>query len=93
MKPISAADHERARLAVALLDLVVGQVRRPPVGHRRHLGPSRLEDNVPAAPDDDLSAGFLCDRDDREGAYELLQRGTALMRRPELIGELTPRSA
>jgi hypothetical protein len=33
--------------------------------------PSRLEDDVPAAPDDDLSAGFLCERDDRDMILEI----------------------
>src|SRR6185369_3889528 len=36
-----------------------------------HLGPSRLEDDVPAAPDDDLSAGFLCERDNRDMILEI----------------------
>src|SRR5882757_95233 len=38
---------------------------------KRHLGASRLEDNVPAAADDDLAAGFLCDRDDRDMIFEI----------------------
>ena len=38
---------------------------------KRHLGAPRLEDNVPAAPDDDLAAGFLCERDNCDMILEI----------------------
>src|ERR1700704_2483310 len=38
---------------------------------KRHLGPSRLEDNVTAATDDDLAAGFLCERDNCDMIFEI----------------------
>src|SRR5882762_3251276 len=36
-----------------------------------HLGPSRLEDNISAAADDDLAAGFLCERDNCDMIFEI----------------------
>src|SRR3981081_3066108 len=36
-----------------------------------HLGPPRLENNVPAAADDDLAAGFICKRDNRDMIFEI----------------------
>jgi len=38
---------------------------------KRHLGPPRLEDNIPAAGHDDLAAGFLCERDNRDMIFEI----------------------
>src|SRR6266849_7409616 len=56
---------------------------------KRHLGPSRLEDNVPAAADDDLAAGFLCERDNRDMIFEIdvHEEGAFLVREVALHDE------
>src|SRR5882672_8941673 len=56
---------------------------------KRHLGPSRLEDNIPAAADDDLVAGFLCERDNRDMIFEIdvHEEGAFLVREVALHDE------
>src|SRR5258708_37533843 len=36
-----------------------------------HLGPPRLENNGPAAADDDLAAGFICKRGNRDLIFKI----------------------
>ena len=47
-----------------------------------HLGPPGLEDNVPAASGNHLTAGFLCDRDNRDMVLEIdvHEEGALLLR-------------
>src|SRR5437879_548486 len=54
-----------------------------------HLGPPRLESNVPAAADDDLAVGFICKRDDRDMVFEIdvHEEGTLLIREVALHDE------
>src|SRR5438552_1830658 len=56
---------------------------------KRHLGPSRLEDNVAAAPGDDLAAGFLRERDNRDMILEIdvHEEGALLVREVTLHDE------
>jgi len=54
-----------------------------------HLGPSRLEDNVPAACGDNLATGFLRERDYRDMIFEvdIHEEGTLLLREVTLHDE------
>src|ERR1700704_6050002 len=54
-----------------------------------HLGPPRLENNVPAAADDDLAAGFICKRDNRDMIFEVdvQEEGALLVREVALHDE------
>ena len=54
-----------------------------------HLGPPRLENNVPAASGDDLAAGFLCERDNRDMILEIdvHEEGALLVREVALHDE------
>src|ERR1700704_427601 len=54
-----------------------------------HLGPPRLENNVPAAADDDLAAGFICKRDNRDMIFEIdvHEEGALLVREVALHDE------
>src|SRR5260221_3604425 len=47
-----------------------------------HLGPPRLENNVPAAADDDLAAGFIGKRDNRDMIFKIdvQEEGALLIR-------------
>src|SRR5258708_28271735 len=47
-----------------------------------HLGPPRLENDVPAAADDDLAGGFICKHDNRDMIFEIdVQEESALLLR------------
>ena len=56
---------------------------------KRHLGAPRLEDDVPAASDDDLAAGFLRERDNRDMILEIdvHEEGALLVREVALHDE------
>src|SRR5437879_3094689 len=56
-----------------------------------HLGPPRLENNVPAAADDNLAAGLICKRDDRDMIFEIdvQEEGALLVREVTLHDEET----
>src|SRR3981081_3368832 len=47
-----------------------------------HLGPPRLENNVPAPSDDELAAGFICKRDNRDMIFKIdvQEEGALLIR-------------
>jgi hypothetical protein len=51
--------------------------------------PARLENNVPAAADDDPAAGFICKRDNRDMIFEVdvQEEGTFLVREVALHDE------
>src|ERR1700726_4602515 len=58
---------------------------------KRHLGSSRLEDDIPAASDDGLAVGFICQRDDRDMILEIdvHEEGALLVREVVLHDEET----
>src|SRR6202043_2432025 len=53
---------------------------------KRHLGSSQLEDDIPAASDDGLAVGFICQRDDRDMIFEIdvHEEGALLVRKVAL---------
>jgi len=57
--------------------------------NERHFGSSRLEDYVPATPDDDLVAGLVCERDNRDMIFEIdvHEEGTLVVREVALHDE------